>query len=108
MSLHKGGKMANSKIIICLDGTGNDPEDAVQESTKDGRLEDDNISNVLKLHLLAGGKLNNAQDNAGQQTYYYSGVGTKGTVFRRTLASIFAKLSITNPPMIIYPSFIIV
>ena len=85
--------MATSKIIICLDGTGNDPEDAVQESTKDGSLEDNNISNVLKLHLLAGGKLNNAQNNPGQQTYYYSGVGTRGTVFRRTLASIFAKLA---------------
>ena len=82
--------MPNSKFIICLDGTGNDPEDAVQETTKDGRLEDDNISNVLKLHLLAGGKLNNFQDNPGQQAYYYSGVGTRGTVFRRALASIFA------------------
>lgn len=85
--------MTNSKIIICLDGTGNDPEDAVQESGKDGRLEDDNISNVLKLHLLAGGKLNNIQNNPRQQTYYYSGVGTRGTIFRRTLASLFAKVS---------------
>lgn len=85
--------MENSKIIICLDGTGNDPEDAVQESGKDGTIEDDGISNVLKLHLLAGGKLNNFQNNPGQQTYYYSGVGTRGTFFRRTLASLFAKLS---------------
>ena len=85
--------MENSKIIICLDGTGNDPEDAVQESEKDGRLEDDSISNVLKLHLLAGGKLNNFQVNPRQQTYYYSGVGTRGTIFRRTLASLFAKLA---------------
>ena len=85
--------MANSKIMICLDGTGNDPEDAVQEPGKDGRLADDGISNVLKLHLLAGGKLNNAQSNPRQQSYYYSGVGTRGTIFRRTLASLFARLS---------------
>ena len=82
--------MENKNIVICLDGTGNDPEDAVQEVGKDGNIEDDNISNVLKLHLLMGGKLNNQQTNKTQQCFYYSGVGTSGTIFRRTLASMFA------------------
>lgn len=94
--------MANLKIIICLDGTGNDPEDAIQETEKDGRLEDNGISNVLKLHLLAGGKLNNSQANPKQQTYYYSGVGTRGTVFRRTLASSFARFA---PKLIIKEAY---
>jgi len=89
--------MENSKIIICLDGTGNDPEDAVQNIGKDGKPEDDSISNVLKLHLLAGGKLDNSQVNPRQQTYYYSGVGTRGSIFRRTLSSLFAK---TEPEQI--------
>ncbi len=80
----------SSKIIICLDGTGNDPEDAIQEVSKNGVVEDDNISNVLKFHLLAGGNLENDQLSKKQKSFYYSGVGTKGTIFRRTLASMFA------------------
>jgi len=84
--------MARKKILICIDGTGNDPSDAVQDEEKDGQLEDDNISNVLKLHLLAGGGLGDAQPNPGQMSFYYSGVGTRGTIFRRALSSAFAKL----------------
>lgn len=76
---------------MCLDGTGNDPADAEQKLDKTGQLEDDNISNVLKLHLLAGGRLNNhVQPNLGQMSFYYSGVGTRGTIFRRALGSAFA------------------
>lgn len=78
-------------ILVCFDGTGNEPEDADQEKGKDGKLEDDNISNVLKLHLLAGGSLDNTATNvAGQHSLYYSGVGTRGSVFRRVLRKFFA------------------
>ncbi len=84
--------MAAKRILICLDGTGNDPSDAKQKVDKEGKMEDDNISNVLKLHLLAGGRLDNVQLNAAQHSYYYSGVGTRGTIFRRALASAFARL----------------
>jgi hypothetical protein len=48
-----------TKILLCFDGTGDEPEDAEQEPDKSGTLEDDNISNVLKFHLLAGGTLDN-------------------------------------------------
>jgi uncharacterized protein (DUF2235 family) len=85
-------QVAQKKILICLDGTGNDPADAEQKQFKDGQLEDDGISNVLKLHLLAGGHLSNAQSNPAQLSFYYSGVGTRGRFFRRTLSSAFAKL----------------
>ncbi|NGZ10952.1 MAG: DUF2235 domain-containing protein [Nitrospira sp. LK70] len=83
--------MAPKKILICLDGTGNDPADAEQKPEKTGQLEDDSISNVLKLHLLAGGQLNsNTQPKLGQMSFYYSGVGTRGTIFQRALGSAFA------------------
>jgi len=83
--------MARKRILICLDGTGNDPRDAVQEVDKKGQVEDDNISNVLKLHLLAGGRLDEQRMNPSQVSLYYSGVGTRGTIFRRALASAFAR-----------------
>ncbi len=79
------------KIIVCFDGTSNQPEDAHQEKTKAGLLEDDNITNVLKLHLLAGGNIENtAAAVDGQKSLYYSGVGTRGNFFRRILRQAFA------------------
>jgi hypothetical protein len=71
-------------LIFCFDGTANDPEDAVQERTRTGGLEDDNITNVLKLHLLFGGDL--ADGNAhglNQLSLYYPGVGTYGSKFKQ-------------------------
>ena len=56
-----------------------------------GELEDESISNVLKLHLLFGGDLDNT-NNLGQNDqlyYYYSGVGTYGGKIRRTINSLF-------------------
>lgn len=80
-----------TNILVCFDGTGNEPEDAEQEKGKGGKLEDDNISNVLKLHLLAGGRLDNTATNvAGQHSLYYPGVGTRGSLFRRVLRQMFA------------------
>ncbi len=79
------------KIIICFDGTSKQPEDAHQEKTRNGLLEDDNITNVLKLHLLAGGNIENtAAAVNGQKSLYYSGVGTRGNFFRRILRQAFA------------------
>ena len=76
-------------ILVCFDGTGNEPADADQTS-KDGVLEDDNISNVLKIHLLAGGRLdNNAGTVANQHSLYYSGIGTRGSIFRRVVRRAF-------------------
>ena len=68
----------NQTIVICFDGTGNEPSDA-------GRFtKDESISNVLKLHILMGGGLigdrSDTTTPAGntQRTFYYSGIGTAG------------------------------
>jgi uncharacterized protein (DUF2235 family) len=77
------------KLIINFDGTGNEPGDAMAHN-KD--IEDDeNISNILKIHLLAGGSLNN-KDQAieGQHSFYYPGVGVRGSFFRRLWRQAFA------------------
>jgi hypothetical protein len=68
-------------IILCFDGTGNDPEDSVQSLGFAGSVEDDNITNVLKLHLLFGGDLKTKAEPGGQMSFYYSGVGTYGSWF---------------------------
>ncbi|WP_025898289.1 phospholipase effector Tle1 domain-containing protein [Sneathiella glossodoripedis] len=78
-------------IIICFDGTRNDPEDADQEILDEGGVEDDGISNVLKLYFLLGGRIENlnqiksdADDPLlqsafdGQPVFYFQGVGTYG------------------------------
>ncbi|MEO5328553.1 MAG: DUF2235 domain-containing protein [Magnetococcus sp. THC-1_WYH] len=86
------------KLIFCFDGTGNEPEDAVQKIDKEGGIEDDNISNVLKLHLLFGGTLDNGQiafqDN--QKSIYFRGVGTSGFIIRRALSQGLAVLDVRS------------
>ena len=76
------------KLIFCFDGTCNDPEDAGDF------FEDSSISNVLKLHALFGGKLSPANTkNAktpNQQSFYYSGVGTRGSWLAKTFNAMFA------------------
>lgn len=81
------------KIIICFDGTSNDPADAEENVDRKGRVKDNSITNVLKLHLLAGGNLDNAVDtDAPQISLYYSGVGTRGLLIRRLLSAALALL----------------
>lgn len=71
-------------LIFCFDGTSNEPADAAQDETRTGGLEDNSISNVLKLHLLFGGDLKDGNShNLNQQSLYYSGVGTYGSKFKR-------------------------
>ncbi|MDO6506525.1 DUF2235 domain-containing protein [Colwellia sp. 4_MG-2023] len=84
------------KLIFCFDGTCNSPQDA------DDFFEDSSISNVLKLHAFFGGKLNsfNARKNVkrnsvntittAQQSFYYSGVGTRGSWLKRKFNAMFA------------------
>lgn len=76
------------RILFCIDGTRNDPGDARDEYDELGMLEDQSISNVLKLHLLAGGQLDNThQPDPEQLSFYYIGVGN------RALTSVYGKLS---------------
>ncbi len=87
------------RILICIDGTNNDPNDAVAEYDESGLLEDNGISNVLKLHILAGGQLNNTSTDPSQHSFYYVGVGNRGaTSIYRSASAAFA---ITEPKKIL-------
>ncbi len=80
------------KIILCFDGTCNDPEDAVQSSKYLGLggIKDNSITNVLKLHLLFGGDLVRPINPSEQMSFYYSGVGTYGGWFNKQKNKIFS------------------
>lgn len=79
-------------IIICFDGTCNHPSDAKQERSwfGSGEIEDNGITNILKLHLLFGGDLNNQARTANQHSFYYSGVGTYGNWLQRVFNAAFS------------------
>lgn len=77
-------------IILCFDGTCNDPEDALQHHTLSGKVEDDSITNILKLHLLFGGDLRGKGVFEDQISLYYSGVGTYGTWFDKLINKTIA------------------
>jgi len=70
-------------IILCFDGTCNDPKDSVQKVQLSGSIEDHSISNALKLHLLLGGDLKKKKEFGGQVSFYYSGVGTYGSLAKQ-------------------------
>jgi len=77
-----------NKIVFCFDGTCNSPQDS------EDYFEDASISNILKLHIFLGGKLNphnGANVNTpDQQSFYYSGVGTRGNWLKRKFNALFA------------------
>lgn len=90
-------------IVICFDGTKNDPSDADQEILEAGGLEDDGISNILKLYFLLGGRLKNinqvkseADDDLldsqfnNQPVFYFQGVGSYGGPIKKLLNSALA------------------
>ncbi|MDD9818188.1 MAG: DUF2235 domain-containing protein, partial [Gammaproteobacteria bacterium] len=64
-------------LVFSFDGTGNEPGDAHEFK------EDESISNILKLHILMGGGIQEDQSDtktpagADQKTYYYNGIGTR-------------------------------
>lgn len=70
-------------IILWFDGTCNDPKDSVQKVQLSGSIEDHSISNALKLHLLLGGDLKKKKEFGGQVSFYYSGVGTYGSLAKQ-------------------------
>ena len=78
--------MEQNNLIFCFDGTSNDPNDAGDF------YNDTSISNVLKLHLLLGGTLDD--DSSGviprQKSFYYSGVGTRGNIVKQIVNSLIA------------------
>ncbi len=80
-------------IIFNFDGTSNEPEAADQGISKAGSIEDKNITNILKFHLLCGGDLKKHRpDKSNSQiSFYYSGIGTYGNFFQRLYNSGLSK-----------------
>lgn len=92
------------KILIFFDGTRNDPADADQEIEEHGGIEDDGISNVLKLYFLMGGRLMNFNHSGDEDAdgpfdpcsfddqicFYFQGVGSYGGPLRQLLNSAFS------------------
>ncbi len=79
-----------SKLLIFnFDGTCNEPSDATQDVDYKGAKEDDNITNILKFHLMLGGNLQTKKDctsswpGSSQVVFYYHGVGTYGSRLQR-------------------------
>jgi len=67
---------SHKTIVFSFEGTGNEPEDVT------AFVENESITNVLKLHLLMGGGLgrDGAVVGSGQEmqrAFYYNGVGTR-------------------------------
>ena len=64
-------------LVFSFDGTGNEPDNAT------GFKEDESVSNILKLHVLMGGGLEEDRtptetpNKESQKTYYYNGIGTR-------------------------------
>jgi hypothetical protein len=87
------------KIILCFDGTGNSPNqfgEAVDKVDALGKPTTQTITNVLKMHLLAGGNIDNqkGQHIDGQHSIYSKGVGTYGGKVFGSLNQIFGGINI--------------
>lgn len=78
----------SKNIILCFDGTSNQPEDADQDTLFG--VKDDSITNIFKLHLLFGGDLSHGRAAPDQLSLYYSGVGTYGGRLKRIYNALFA------------------
>ena len=68
--------MSETTLIFSFDGTGNEPADAGDF------IEDESITNILKLHLLLGGGMQPDGKVVGcgakkQKAFYYNGIGTR-------------------------------
>lgn len=76
------------KLIFCFDGTCNNPKDVGDY------FDDISISNILKIHIFLGGKLNNQNTKnhktPNQQSFYYSGIGNRGNWLIRAINAAFA------------------
>lgn len=76
-------KKITKKILFYFDGTSNEYED-VKNFSRDG-----SITNILKMHVLSGGITPKESVIGGQESLYYSGVGTRGWLLERILKKIF-------------------
>ena len=92
-------------LVFSFDGTGNEPSDAGEFR------EDESVSNILKLHILMGGGVDEDRSqtetpNMGEQkTFYYNGIGTReGNTRIPLLGRLYSKgRSMLN--MVVAPNF---
>jgi uncharacterized protein (DUF2235 family) len=85
----KGGPLKH--ILISLDGTSSDASDAEESTDRRGETVDEGISSILRLHLLAGGRLDNDRWRLAEQpALYFSGVGTRGPKLAAMVSSALA------------------
>jgi len=83
-------------LIFNFDGTSNDPSDAEQNINRQGEIKDNNISNIVKFHLLSGGHFKNItrheslSKNSPQKCFYYHGVGTYGSRLRQIINALIS------------------
>ena len=85
--------MSSKSLIFCFDGTSNHLSDVKRQKEWFGlgtHLLDKSITNILKLHIMFGGTLDNQPLNALQHSFYYSGVGSNGSFFKKLLNASFA------------------
>jgi len=84
------------KIIVAFDGTGNNARDF-----EPNKVTDKSVSNVLKLHLLAGGDMNNRRNDVpGQISLYKRGVGGQSdSTFVKLLNTVRGNLRQQTVPM---------
>ncbi|MEH6383454.1 MAG: DUF2235 domain-containing protein [Colwellia sp.] len=86
----------SSLLIFNFDGTSNEPSDAEQSINTQGTKKDDNITNIVKFHLLCGGNLKSAAGHASgwknskQKCFYYHGIGTYGSRLRRAINALIS------------------
>jgi hypothetical protein len=86
-----------SKLLIFnFDGTSNEPSDAEQSVNAQGAKQDDNITNIVKFHLLCGGHLKSllgqasGWNDSNQRCFYYHGVGTYGSRLQRAINALIS------------------
>lgn len=86
----------SSLLIFNFDGTSNEPSDAEQSINTQGTKKDDNITNIVKFHLLCGGNLKSAAghasgwENSKQKCFYYHGIGTYGSRLQRAINALIS------------------
>ena len=86
-------------LVFCFDGTGNEPSDAGEFK------EDQSVSNVLKLHVLAGGDFDEPSRDARQLNFYYNGIGTREGRSRVPLLGRLYAAGRAGLNMLIAPTF---
>ena len=96
---------SHKTLAFCFDGTSNDPGDA------GGFKEDESITNVLKLHILMGGGLEDDRSPTktpsgnGQRTFYYNGIGAREGKSRIPLLGKLYHSGRSLVNMMVAPSF---